>query len=260
MWIKLGVALNASIREISSLSEAEQLARFSDREGEMKYGLGLLLAKEATVDFCVHAYSRDVYNCGEIMPHRSGDLLIGFAALGRTVPSFELSVGSVRHESLVVPSIQRGEWRIVLGGRFPIPIISLCYTHHVRTVGASCLPEGCWAVCAHLSSDVRRQLCQSSAVARLSPDVTWVFSHGRGGIASQPTAAEASCSVPLPELSADPPLAVMKARALKRMDVLREALMRAAWHPARMRSWCLAHDDEFAQGAQAQAMVYKMSA
>jgi len=51
---------------------------------------------------------------------------------------------------------------------------------------------------------------------------------------------------PLPALRhVDPPLAAMLARARERMDVLREDLARAAWHPSRVRSWCLAHDDLF---------------
>jgi hypothetical protein len=38
---------------------------------------------------------------------------------------------------------------------------------------------------------------------------------------------------------------VMMERARKRMDAIREELMRVTWRPDRMRRWCLEHDDQF---------------
>jgi len=37
-----------------------------------------------------------------------------------------------------------------------------------------------------------------------------------------------------------------QALSKERTEVLREELMEKTWHPARFRSWCLEHDDEFA--------------
>ena len=77
-WSRLGDTLNASVLSISSLPVASQLERFSDVEGELKYGLGLLLWSRDGLLATVHAYRNEG-------PHvrRRGDLLLGFAALER---------------------------------------------------------------------------------------------------------------------------------------------------------------------------------
>ena len=244
-WTGLSESLNASWRALSGLPVEAQLARFSDPDGDMKYGVGLLFRTGALAT--VQAYK----GCGTAIG-RNGDLLLGFAALERDVPAFELTIGGARHESLSVPALRRGEWRPALGGMSPIPLICL-RLHEVRVFGALPLPDGCWAVYAHLSSVLRRGMAMGAPIARLSPGVGWVFHGGMGGVVREPSEFALSREVPLPVLSTEPPLDEMLARARERADVLREDLVRAAWHPRRMRSWCLAHNDLFFEGAEGLA-------
>lgn len=240
-WSRLGDTLNASVLSISSLPVASQLERFSDVEGELKYGLGALLWSRDGLLATVHAYDCTKNEVGNSMYR--GDLLIGFAALEVDTPAFELEVCGTRHATLAVPALRRGEWHVALGGRFPIPMLVLGTQPRVV---AHTLPPGCWTVYAHLDGKLRKALRRDGAAAQLSRAVSWEFFDGHGGI----SAASGASRVPLPALeAAPPPLAAMMARARERMDVLREDMARAAWHPRRMRRWCLAHNDLFFGGA-----------
>jgi len=146
-WSRLGDALNTSVRSISSLSVASQLERFSDVEGEIKYGLGLLVMSMDGLPATVHAYKDAAYGADDGLQVRYlGDLLIGFAALECDAPAFELEVCGTRHATLAVPALRRGEWHVALGGRFPIPMLVLGTRQ--PTLRAHTLPAGCWTVYA----------------------------------------------------------------------------------------------------------------
>ena len=251
-WAGLGEVLNAGWRALAETPVAAQLARFSDPDGEKKHGLGLLRRSGAPA--VVHAYKGGGPTLGRV-----GDLLLGFAALERDVPAFEMVVGGRRHPGLAVPALRRGEWRAALGGEYPIPLICMSMAEvRVHPPGlrddppgarsdAVHLPDGCWAVYAHIGEAQRRAVREGVHVAPVESGGSWMFGSGLGCVVDCVPEGMRRVVSPLPALSLEPPLAERLERARRRMDALREDLARAAWHPSRLRSWCLPHDDPFAQ-------------
>ena len=252
-WVALADSLNADMRAIYRLPVEEQLVLFKGENPLRR----LITEPEALAGVFASDNGRRTWI------ERNGDLLLGFAALERDTPAFELSIGGARHhESLSVPALRRGEWHIALGNLYPIPLINLRFhevgVHSFSSSGIQNairmpLPEGCWALFAYLNTELRRGLCMGGAIVRLpsTPDSCWVFASGMGTFAKgkeeERSALGVRVEIALPVLSIEPSLEEMKARALERMDLLREDLARAAWHLSRVRRWCLEHDDEFAE-------------
>jgi len=232
---ELAQVLNTSWYTLSNLTIDEQIARFSD-SNEYKYTLGPLHPN--TCIATVHAYKYDD-TCTKIS--RKGDLLLGFAALECDVPAFNMTIGGTQHESLAVPALRCGEWRAALDGTFPIPMICLVI-HEVRML-SNIKSNGLWAVYAFLNFNYRHAIADVAPIAHLEK-VSWLFTHGMAGIVK--SIPDKIVPMPLLKLSPEPPLEIMMARARERTSLLREELVRATWHPHRMRRWCLARDDEFA--------------
>lgn len=279
-WSCLGRSLDAGMREISRPSFSAWLQRFEDSNDGNSLELQVAHVHDPPCVAVVPGTSLAFRDAASVP--LCGDLLVGFAAVGGDVPAFELEVCGVRNASLAVPAMRRGELRVALGGRYPIPLTSM-HSRDVLVVPGLPLdslgvPPGCWPVFANLPPNLRAELRGGVAVARFSPRSAWAFagadcveeaSTGCTGcipctgcivgsrrrcvrclVGISGTGTGGGRCVRLPALlGVDPPLGAMMARAKERTDALREELARAAWHPRRVRGWCLAHDDFFFGGA-----------
>ena len=82
-------------------------------------------------------------------------------------------------------------------------------------------------------------------VAALAEDELCVFAKGMASHRRLGYVTRLPGLVYLPALDVDNEGLLARRRTLARTAALREELMAAAWHPSRMRRWCLEYDDEF---------------
>lgn len=129
--------------------------------------------------------------------------------------------------------------------RFVVPIINLRF-HEVRVLPSDDPSVG--VVWGSTDNEGRRDLSVSGAYSAMGNGMAAIYARGMGSIGPVPGAA--SSLLEIPDMRAMTNKIIeegSKERALERCDALRQDLMAAAWHPGRMRRWCLDHDDEFAE-------------
>lgn len=178
---------------------------------------------------------------------RNADLFVGVQNLDDAGRALEVSLeigGQSFGDALVPPN----GFAFALRGQHVVPFISLQY----HKVFIRVRPEGARyaLVSALLDTEERRTLARSSVSMRVNDadGARVVCTSGMAKYGCSTMAAD----VELPdmrELLADVLAgapAAQRARAAERVAALRQDLMAAAWHPRRMRAWCLAHDDPFA--------------
>lgn len=163
---------------------------------------------------------------------RHGDILVGFYADEST--RFSMFIGGFEACS---HDLSKGGFAFASQGRFVVPLICLRY-HDVRVTSSTPI----YCVFAYVQRDTRKYLCSNAFHNRLHDGSRLLFANGMAWPVMQKWQLDyclAEC-IELPDLSFH-----QMGLSVERTRVLREDLAKKAWHPARVRQWCLEHDDEF---------------
>lgn len=176
---------------------------------------------------------------------RSGDLLIGFAALDGPTPSFQLRIGAgITHEGMKHAPLAPGEMRMAVDDGFVLPLVGMQYHDVYIDAAPSADLSSLWMLYATVDWSTRCELARKPLSAQLAGkgDSTLYITSGLCGLCSMSKAD----TIRLARVDLELP---SRTRTNARLELLKPGIMEAAWHPERMRRWCLEHDDEFFDGA-----------
>ena len=192
---------------------------------------------------------------GRFTVSRQGDLLVGFVRLESAASDAELQL-DIGGQDFGGMTLLRsaGSFVFAHADRFIVPLINLRF-HEVRvsTSTPDDMDMSVGIVWAFMDSLERREMCIRGAISYIdSAGAVAIYSSGMGGIGTVAvgTVADRSALVMLPDMLALTEIG-SRDRTVARCDEIREELMAAAWHPRRVRAWCLEHDDEFADSGAA---------
>ena len=185
------------------------------------------------------------------------DLLVGFHYPADTTVTTTSRAFTVRFgpRVLVRVRLQPGEFVYAVDGRYPLVAISMDRAppriilerpgdsaDGVRWVGAAVAgPHARMALLRRTIVYPDMFLATRFGELLMGHTLLW-FNRATRAASTTPAGAAKRAMVCVPDLLD----ATAPQRARARVDRLRQDLMAAAWHPRRMRRWCLSHDDEFA--------------
>lgn len=178
-----------------------------------------------------------------------GELLLGFVRLNTVADATRLRLEIGGQDFGAVDLAPRaGAFAFAHADRFVVPLINLRF----HCVCAFPFDDPSVGVVWGLADSVERgDLCRSGAYSAMGNGVAAMYESGMARIGTVPV--EPATIIEMPDMRAMTDEMMepgSKKRALARCDALRQELMAAAWHPGRMRRWCLDHEDEFAEQQQ----------
>lgn len=184
----------------------------------------------------------------------NGDMLVGFVRLksAESPTELQLTIGGQDFGGVTLLK-NAGSFAFAHVDRFMVPLINLRF-HEVRVCPSTPDDMSVGIVWACFDSVERRDMSVRGAFSILD-DATGaaaIYQFGTGSIGSMGSIGSigsigtlADKHVELPDMRILTDLG-SKDRSVARCDRIRKELMAAAWHPRRLRTWCLEHDDEFA--------------
>lgn len=261
-------AIDASLRKAVALLAGGEVGRVRSLPATDNNGALMRLIAQAHEGAPAPFVTIDVWDvvASDVFTDRHPivDVLLGFQSL-EAADDLSVEVRVANHVSFAPMRVSPGGFVFAMRDRHAIPFISMRFNPvsvRVRPAGAKYAMIG-----MVLDTFERRVMAQSRLEADLcgaGPATDPAATPGRYSVCESGMMTMTDERPPPPDLTTmygcirlldlrtemdELDNAAQRARTLSRLEDVRRELMAAAWHPRRLREWCLEHDDEFAKTA-----------